>query len=432
MCCFRAGLLALCLGAVFAWAVPVWSACGDGVLDLDEGCDDHNRFGGDGCAQNCTRETVRPFIIDPARSPVSTQLDTLVFTLNLTGSVKFTTGGPSADGNIPFVIQDENVHFDPIQVPPIGCVCVDSQAVPGVFGPGNVAAGSIGCGGDDFFLRDYVLTQDHNVGMTGTCVSGDEEGMHCTADPNCEPGCRFTEADCHIIGGRVEPPNGNHPGVCNGESEMTVTGGGRRGSAAFLDNVAFVFFFDGGSCCVAGVDPGCEDPEGLKGPDGIPCTADDLLSTTGMNLPGTTGTANAVLVDFNNEPGKVLDGDTMCGEEPCIAAVSGEPFDCDAIMADPNGGLDTGVFALAFPILDNADFGDSLATIRLAATSTSVCGGDCNENGQVTVNELVTAVNIALGTSPVADCPAADGDSSGSVEINELVTAVNHALSGCK
>jgi cysteine-rich repeat protein len=425
-------LLALFLGGLLALPAPVWSACGDGVLDLGEGCDDHNRFGGDGCAQNCTRETLRPFAIDPARSPVTTQIETLVFRLNLTGSLKFTTGGASEDGNIPFVIRDEHVHFDPIQVPPLGCVCVDSQEVPGVFGPGNVAAGSIGCGGNDFFMRDYLLTQDHNVGMTGTCISSDDEATHCTADPNCEPGCRFTETDCRIIGGRVETPNGNHPGVCNGEPQMSVTGGGPRGSAALLDNVSFTFFYDGGSCCVVGVDPECQDPQGLKGPDGTACTADDLVVNPGTNLPAVTGTAHAAAFNFNNQPGKVLDDSTMCGDERCVAEVSGEPFDCDAMLADPNGGLETGVFALAFSILDNADSGDSLATIRLAATIPLGCGGDCNGNNQVTVDELVTAVAIALGTRPVGDCSAADGDSSGSVEINELVTAVNHALSGCQ
>jgi hypothetical protein len=59
------------------------------------------------------------------------------------------------------------------------------------------------------------------------------------------------------------------------------------------------------------------------------------------------------------------------------------------------------------------------------------CTGDCNGDEQVTVDELITAVNIALGTRPVADCVAADVDRDGQVAVNELVTAVNRALAGC-
>ena len=59
------------------------------------------------------------------------------------------------------------------------------------------------------------------------------------------------------------------------------------------------------------------------------------------------------------------------------------------------------------------------------------CPGDCDGDGMVTIDELVTAVNIALGSAGVAACPAADHDQSGAVTIDELVRAVNAALSGC-
>jgi parallel beta-helix repeat protein len=59
------------------------------------------------------------------------------------------------------------------------------------------------------------------------------------------------------------------------------------------------------------------------------------------------------------------------------------------------------------------------------------CGGDCNGDGQVTINELLLGVNIALGSRPVADCSSVDGDGDGHVQIGELIQAVNHALTGC-
>jgi hypothetical protein len=49
----------------------------------------------------------------------------------------------------------------------------------------------------------------------------------------------------------------------------------------------------------------------------------------------------------------------------------------------------------------------------------------------VTVDELVRAVNAALGSSFVHDCPAADVNADGQVTIDELIKAVNVALTGC-
>lgn len=59
------------------------------------------------------------------------------------------------------------------------------------------------------------------------------------------------------------------------------------------------------------------------------------------------------------------------------------------------------------------------------------CPGDCDGDGQVTVDEIVTAVNIALGTAPLTQCPAADDNGDGNVTVDELVRAVSAALNGC-
>jgi hypothetical protein len=61
----------------------------------------------------------------------------------------------------------------------------------------------------------------------------------------------------------------------------------------------------------------------------------------------------------------------------------------------------------------------------------SACPGDCNGDGQVTVNELITMVNIALGNADTSTCTAGDVNSDGSITINELIAAVNNALNGC-
>ncbi|MGE0519678.1 MAG: beta-propeller fold lactonase family protein [Candidatus Binatia bacterium] len=59
------------------------------------------------------------------------------------------------------------------------------------------------------------------------------------------------------------------------------------------------------------------------------------------------------------------------------------------------------------------------------------CTGDCDSDGNVAVNEIVTCVPIALNEAPLAQCEPCDTDGSAAVEIYELVTAVGHALTGC-
>ena len=59
------------------------------------------------------------------------------------------------------------------------------------------------------------------------------------------------------------------------------------------------------------------------------------------------------------------------------------------------------------------------------------CAGDCNNSGQVTVNELLTMVDIALGNLQLQACAAGDQNADGTVTIDEILTAVNYALSGC-
>lgn len=58
------------------------------------------------------------------------------------------------------------------------------------------------------------------------------------------------------------------------------------------------------------------------------------------------------------------------------------------------------------------------------------CGGDCSGDGVVRINELITAVRIALGQSPLSECDSLDRNGTDTVEINELIRAVNEALGG--
>jgi hypothetical protein len=60
---------------------------------------------------------------------------------------------------------------------------------------------------------------------------------------------------------------------------------------------------------------------------------------------------------------------------------------------------------------------------------TCVC--DCDGNGTVQINELIAAVNIALGNAGIESCLAANPDGDQQVSISELIQGVNNALNGC-
>lgn len=59
------------------------------------------------------------------------------------------------------------------------------------------------------------------------------------------------------------------------------------------------------------------------------------------------------------------------------------------------------------------------------ATATPVCVGDCDGSGDVSVEEIIRGVNVALGTAAPGTCGATE------ITIDHLVDAVNSALSGC-
>jgi hypothetical protein len=64
-------------------------------------------------------------------------------------------------------------------------------------------------------------------------------------------------------------------------------------------------------------------------------------------------------------------------------------------------------------------------------TPGGVCPGDCDGTDTVAVNELVTGVSIALGSTAADACRAVDGNGDGRVSISELIAAVTSLLDGC-
>jgi dienelactone hydrolase len=73
-------------------------------------------------------------------------------------------------------------------------------------------------------------------------------------------------------------------------------------------------------------------------------------------------------------------------------------------------------------------------TARARAASAAVplvCAGDCDANGVVGINELISGIQISLGRAAVPACDTLDRDGDGVVTVDELIIAVNNALRGC-
>src|SRR6185295_15034100 len=58
-----------------------------------------------------------------------------------------------------------------------------------------------------------------------------------------------------------------------------------------------------------------------------------------------------------------------------------------------------------------------LGVAWVATATAQVRRGDCNDDGAVTVDELITGVNIALASLPLSTCPQFDGNDDGRVTI---------------
>lgn len=75
-----------------------------------------------------------------------------------------------------------------------------------------------------------------------------------------------------------------------------------------------------------------------------------------------------------------------------------------------------------------------LAALRLVLALPAgavLCVGDCGLDGEVTVDEILVGVGIALGQGQIEACPAFDRDGDGGVTVDEILAAVGAALDGC-
>jgi hypothetical protein len=85
----------------------------------------------------------------------------------------------------------------------------------------------------------------------------------------------------------------------------------------------------------------------------------------------------------------------------------------------------------ATSVYAHLDFINAAIVAAHADAGPTFCVGDCNADGQVTVDELIRMTAIALGSQPASACLAGDANHDGTVTVDEEIRAVHNALNGC-
>lgn len=210
-----------------------------------------------------------------------------------------------------------------------------------------------------------------------------------------------------------------------GGHSVTVydAGGTVTGSFTFADNVAnganlsTILIATPDAQTLFGIPPNLTMTAGISPGGGAVCyDVVDCVEWGSFSAPNVLTTAPAAPV-FNASMGLVL-GMAMHRDLSSGGAVT------DFVLAAPapkNNAGQTG--ALVTPTVPQAP----TPTPTPAITPPAACVGDCDGNGMVAVGEIISLVNIALGTAEAAAC--ANGVQQ--VTIALIVNAVSNALNGC-
>ncbi len=61
----------------------------------------------------------------------------------------------------------------------------------------------------------------------------------------------------------------------------------------------------------------------------------------------------------------------------------------------------------------------------------TLCAGDCNFDGQTTVDELGTMARVLLGDAPLNACLLADANHNGKVDVDDIVDGIASVIGNC-
>jgi YVTN family beta-propeller protein len=155
---------------------------------------------------------------------------------------------------------------------------------------------------------------------------------------------------------------------------------------------------------------------------------DGAVSGSGISIINTTSNTIASTVPLSPQNDPVSLAITPDGRFAYVAnsfADTVTVIDTAKALTNPAEAIITTISVEARP------FDVAIASLPMCVGGHPTCVGDCRVDRQVTVDELLTMVNIALGNAEVLGCQAGDRDGGGQITIDEILTAVHNALNGC-
>lgn len=251
-------------------------------------------------------------------------------------------------------------------------------------------AGGVSNGGGSVFLTNTTLSGNSaGNGIGGLLNNGAGTLTNCTFSDN------------------------SAPNISNDTSNSTLN----------LRNTIFAAGPTGGNCSIAG---------GSLISDGHNLSSDNTCAFAG---PGDLNNTNPLLGPLTlNSPGTTRTHALLVGS-PAIDA--GDNAGCPAAdqrgVSRPQGAAcEIGAYELIPPPPTPTP------TLTLTPTATVTppeisngCVGDCNGDGVVTVDEIITMISMALGVLPPSACPAGDADHNGVITVDEIIIAIDNLLNGC-
>jgi CSLREA domain-containing protein len=328
---------------------------------------------------------------------------------------------------------------------------------------GNSAPDAFGGGGiySDGELTLTGCTLSGNSGVDGGGIFNDFFGTatltNCTLSGNSAPddvggGGVYSDGDLTLTGCTLSSNSGvDGGGVFNdyyGTATLTnctlsgnsATGSDFGGGGLYNDGVVALT-----NCTLSGNSAPASDGGGLYN------DSDGELTVTNTIVANSTSGGNCADFGDFTDGGHNLDSDGSCGIGPATdpmldaagLASNGGPTQTIALQAQSpaiNAGDESVCAAPPVNDLDQRGYvrpgtGDTSCSIGAYEYNSpgppSACVGDCNGDGHVTVDEILTMVNIALGNEICSACGAANVCDDLVITVDEILTAVNNALNEC-
>jgi cysteine-rich repeat protein len=457
------------------------TVCGDGVVTSPEECDARNASSGDDCDAQCRRPravgtgtpqscTERAFEAALAERSVRFNCGPDPTTITLT-SEKVITAPTSIDGGGRVTLSGGGA---------VRIFTIDSeQVMMSALTIRNGNSGSHGDGGGISIINDGTLTltnctlRDNSAGIGGGIANFESTVTltECTLSGNsavigggmANLGGMLTLTNCTLKGNSADDNgsnglDGRGGGIANFSGTLTVTNstlsansaarGG--GGIASIINCQDIACSECGSIVVTnstfsgnGADTGAG---GIDGPCPVSLTNSIVASSSGakcsagigagivdgghnLQFPGTDCGATIPSLDPKLDPAGLTDNG---GPTQTIALLPDSPAinagDPDVCANPPVNGVDQRGFVRPGTGYANCSIG---AYEYNSPGPPPSCVGDCGNDGQVTIDELLTMVNIALGNMGMAECEAGDDNDDSQITIDEILRAVDRALNGC-